>query len=131
LESVKDYYAPPAPASGSVIVDERDAFMLFARNEALEKLLPAESARRFADLRSSLRAANARCCPRRIELRHASPDRPAARLTEATKYYERHVLAWYALGRVAQARSAREAIVRYQRALVAEPTHNGVTEREQ
>jgi putative two-component system hydrogenase maturation factor HypX/HoxX len=32
------------------------------------------------------------------------------RVRRATRYYERHVLAWYALGRVTEARQAREAI---------------------
>jgi putative two-component system hydrogenase maturation factor HypX/HoxX len=42
-----------------------------------------------------------------------------ARLAAATKHYERHVLAWYALGRWAEARAARETVVRCQQALGA------------
>jgi hypothetical protein len=49
---------------------------------------------------------------------------PAALLREATKHYEQHVIAWYALGRVTEARSARETIMNYRRALVAESAHN-------
>lgn len=39
------------------------------------------------------------------------------RLREATRYYERHVLAWYALGRVDLARGARAEVRSHQRAL--------------
>jgi hypothetical protein len=39
----------------------------------------------------------------------ASPATASAR-RESIKHYERHVLAWYALGRVDEARSARAAI---------------------
>ncbi len=46
-------------------------------------------------------------------------DRSAARLGEAVARYERHVLAWYALDRHAQARAARAAIVGHERTLVA------------
>lgn len=46
-------------------------------------------------------------------------DRAAARLGEAVARYERHVLAWYALDRHAQARAARVAIVGHERTLVA------------
>ena len=46
-------------------------------------------------------------------------DRAAARLGDAVLRYERHVLAWYALGRHAEARAARAAIVGYEQALVA------------
>jgi hypothetical protein len=38
-------------------------------------------------------------------------------LRQAIKHYERHVLAWYALGRIGQARLARETIAGYRRAL--------------
>ena len=37
-------------------------------------------------------------------------------MQQAIKHYERHVLAWYALGRVAQARLARETLAGYRRA---------------
>jgi putative two-component system hydrogenase maturation factor HypX/HoxX len=46
----------------------------------------------------------------------------AARLAAATKHYERHALAWYALGRHVDARAAREGIARCQRSLDA---HDG------
>ena len=39
------------------------------------------------------------------------------RLREATRYYERHVLAWYALGRVDLAGAARAEVRSHQRAL--------------
>lgn len=50
-------------------------------------------------------------------------DRAAVRLGEAVLRYERHVLAWYALGRHAEARAARAAVVGYEQALLAaQPT---------
>jgi putative two-component system hydrogenase maturation factor HypX/HoxX len=45
------------------------------------------------------------------------PADAAARLAAATKYYERHVLGWYALGRHADARAARETIERCKQSL--------------
>jgi hypothetical protein len=124
LGSVEDNHA--SRTSSSVVVDEQEALMLSATREDLEKLLPAGSARRFAELLWSPRAeANARYGLRWTELRHGSLGVAVAQLREASKYYERHVLAWYALGRVAEARSAREAIGRCRRALVAQLTHNG------
>jgi len=112
--------APTALTSAPVSSNEQEALVLFAPNEALEKLLGADGARRFADLRSALRDAVPRHSPRRNELQHGALAHAAARLTNATKYYERHVLAWYALGRVSEARSAREAILRHRQALAAE-----------
>jgi hypothetical protein len=45
-----------------------------------------------------------------------STPRPVSKLAmtprEAVKHYERHVLAWYALGRATQARATRAAITR-------------------
>jgi hypothetical protein len=35
---------------------------------------------------------------------------PAAHLRARTRFYERHVLAWYALGRVHEARAAWAAV---------------------
>jgi hypothetical protein len=125
LEPLRDHYAPAAAAPASAIDEERETLALFAPNDALEKLLPAHSARRFAALRSSLREAQARSGPRRTEPQHGSLGPLAAPLREATKYYERHVLAWYALGRVAEAQAAREAIMHHQLTLTAEPAHNG------
>ena len=39
------------------------------------------------------------------------------RLRAAIRYYERHVISWYALGRVDEARRARDAIRSFRRAL--------------
>jgi|SRR5450755_1748935 len=90
-------------------------------DDVLARRLPAGSDLRFADLVSSLRVeAEARFGLRRCQLLQASVDRTAALLRTATKDYERHVLAWYALGRVTEARSARETIRSYERALAAE-----------
>jgi hypothetical protein len=91
------------------------------RDAVLARLVPAGSDFRFADLVSSLRVeAEARYGLRRCQLLQATVDRTAALLRAATKNYERNVLAWYALGRVTEARSARQEIVSYQRALAAE-----------
>jgi hypothetical protein len=126
--SLTNHKAAAPPASAPQIADEHETLMLFAPNDALEKLMPAASARRFADLRSSLREANARHGPRRIKRQPGSLDRAATPLREATKHYERHVLAWYALGRQAEARSAHEAIVHYRQALAPEPTPHEAAE---
>jgi hypothetical protein len=53
--------------------------------------------------------------------RQRSADRAAANLRAATRYYERHVIAWYALDRLHEARVARQAIARHWRQLAAEP----------
>lgn len=45
-------------------------------------------------------------------------DRAAARLSEAVLHYERHVLAWHALGRHADGRAARAAIAVCEQALL-------------
>ena len=39
-----------------------------------------------------------------------SADHAAARLRAATRHYEQHVIAWHALGRLSEARAARDAI---------------------
>jgi len=44
----------------------------------------------------------------------------AARLRAATRYYEQHVIAWYALGRLSEARAARDAIARYRQTAAAD-----------
>jgi hypothetical protein len=119
FETVKD--APTAPPS--VLSDERERPMLFAPNDALHKLLRAGSACRFDDLRSSLREATARCRPNGNQLQHGSLTPAAARLRAATTYHEQHVLAWYALGRITEARSAREAILHYRQALAPKTRH--------
>jgi hypothetical protein len=103
----------------------REKLEWFAPNSALDKLLPAESARRFADLRATLREASAGHAPRRNEPQHDSRGGAAARLKQAAWYYEQHVLAWYALGRVSEARSARAAIEACREALTAETTQGG------
>jgi hypothetical protein len=109
-----DHNAPMALTSAPASSNELEALILFAPSEAVEKLLGADGARRFADLRSALRDATQphgpRHSPRRNEPQHAALAPAAARFNDATKYYERHVLAWYALGRVSEARSARQAI---------------------
>jgi hypothetical protein len=51
---------------------------------------------------------------------NTSADRAAAALRAATRRYEQHVIAWYALGRVSEARAARDAIARCRRTLAAE-----------
>jgi hypothetical protein len=119
FETVKD--APTAPQSA--LSDERKGPMLFAPNDALHKLLRAGSACRFDDLRSSLREATARRGPNRTQVQHGSLTPAAARLRAATRYHEQHVLAWYALGRVTEARSAREAILHYRQAPTPETQH--------
>jgi hypothetical protein len=98
---------------------------LFAPNNGLQKVMRAESARRFADLRTILREASAGHAPRRSGPQHDSRGGAAARLKQAARYYEQHVLAWYALGRVSEARSARAAIERCREALAAETTQSG------
>jgi hypothetical protein len=72
--------------------------------------------------------ATARQRLRRVARHRKPPDDAAVRLSEATKYYERHVLSWYALGRVHEARSARAAILRCRRALPAERTKPGAAD---
>jgi hypothetical protein len=119
FETVKD--APTAPPS--VLSDEREGPILFAPNDALHKLLQAGSACRFDDLRSSLREATAQRGPNRTQLQHGSLPPAAARFRAATRHYEQHVLAWHALGRVTEARSAREAILHYRQAPTPETQH--------
>jgi len=97
-----------------------------ANDDDLYNLMPAERARRFADLRASLREAK-RATARRSEIEPDSLTPAAARLQAATRYYEQHVLAWYALGRVSEARAARQAITRCREGLSAERP----TQREQ
>ena len=94
--------------------------MVSANHEASQQLVPAGTADRFVDPSPSPSAgANGGPGPQRIELQHGSLDQAAALLREATKYYERHVIAWYTLGRLTEARSARDAIVHYPRVLAA------------
>jgi hypothetical protein len=104
---------PTTPTS--VLLQEREWLVPFAASDTLPQLLPPEAARRFDDLRSALREAKAGRAPHRTQLQHGSLTPADARLRAATRYYEQHVLAWYALGRVSEARSAREAIARQRR----------------
>ena len=57
---------------------------------------------------------------RNVGPRERSAERAAADLRAATRYYERHVVAWYALGRVIEARAARDAVAGCRRTLAAE-----------
>jgi hypothetical protein len=118
-ESLKE--APGAPTP--VLSDDHEGPVLFATNDPLEKLLRADAARRFDDLRSSLRGAIARCGPHSTQLQHGSLSPADARLRAVTRYYEQHVLAKYALGRITEARSARAAMRRSRQAPAAETQH--------
>lgn len=53
----------------------------------------------------------------------ASADDAAGDLRAAIRHYEQHVIAWYALGRIIEARSARGAIV-HCREKAGSPTHS-------
>jgi hypothetical protein len=107
-------------ASTSVFVTEWEPRVLFAANDALEMLLSPESARQFDQLRFSLREATAPRGTEQRPLQRRSLSPAAARLADATTYYEQRVLAWYALGRVREARAAAAAIARCREALAAE-----------
>jgi tetratricopeptide (TPR) repeat protein len=107
-----------------------EALVFAAARDALEKQEWAASVGGFTELLSSSRyAADARYGLGWIELQQGSLDRAAALFREATQYNERHANAWYALGRLAEARSVPEAIAHYRRAVAAEPTHYGAAER--
>ena len=63
--------------------------------------------------------------PTRAVLRGPGPQpssagHAAADLRAATRYYEQHVIAWHALGRLSEARAARDDIARYQQKLGAQ-----------
>jgi hypothetical protein len=119
---VHDHPTPHSPARSSTI--EQAALIPFdANDDGRYEPMRAESARRFADLRATLREAKyatARCPPTKPD----SLTPAAARWQAATRYYEQHVLAWYALGRVSEARAAREAIAHYRKAVTAEDRRN-------
>ena len=75
-------------------------------------------------MRDTLHAPHAQA-PGRDVLRGIGPqsgsaDHAAARLRAATRYYEQHVIAWHALGRLSEARAARDDIARYRQELGAE-----------
>jgi hypothetical protein len=125
--SVHDHPALHSPASGRSPTIERAAPIPFPTNDDdLYELMRAESAWRFAELRATLR--EAKCATaRRPETEPDSLIPTAATLQAVTRYYEQHVLAWYALGRVREARAAREAIAHCQQALSAENGCNEVS----
>ena len=128
LTSVQDHPTLGSPASAPVPTIERAALILFAANDdGLYKLMPADSASRFADLRATLREAkHANGGARRPQTDPGPLSPAAARLKDATTYYQQHVLAWYALGWVREARAAREAITHCREALAAEhPAQRG------
>jgi putative two-component system hydrogenase maturation factor HypX/HoxX len=124
LTPVHAHPMPGSSTSARVPPIERAAVFPFAANEdGLYELMPDETARRFADLRATLREAK-RSTARRPETEPDSLTPAAARLQAATRHYEQHVLAWYALGRIGEARAAREAIAHCREALTAEDRRN-------
>ena len=85
---------------------------------------PALRAPEKAIVRDTLNAAPTE--PERVMLRGLGPrpgsaDYAAAQFRAPTRYYEQHVIAWQALGRLSQARAARNAIARCRHALGAKP----------
>ena len=75
-------------------------------------------------VRSTLHAPHAQA-PVRDPLRGIDPQpgsaqHVAAQLRMATRHYEQHVIAWHALGRLSEARAARDDIARYQQKLGAQ-----------
>lgn len=122
LTPVHDHPTRPSPASAPIPTIEQPAPIPFAANDdGLYKLMRADSARRFADLRATLREAKrANGRARRPHTEPGSLSPAAARLKDATTHYQQHVLAWYALSRVREARAAREAIAHCREALAAE-----------
>lgn len=64
--------------------------------------------------------AHARDVLRGIGPQPGSADHAAARLRAATRHYEQHVIAWHALGRLSEARAARDDIALYRQKLGAE-----------
>jgi hypothetical protein len=125
LTPVHDHHPPASPASALGRTSEPAALIPFASNDALRKLMRADSARRFASLRATLReASRANGGAPRPQTEPGPLSSAAARLNDATTYYEQHVLAWYALGRITEARSAREAITRCREAVAAESARN-------
>lgn len=55
----------------------------------------------------------------------SSADHAAADLRAATRYYEQHVIAWHALGRIGEARTAREAVASCRQMLSADLSRDG------
>jgi hypothetical protein len=137
LTPVHDHPTPAPPTSGPVrsteraaLIPERAALIAFASDDALHKLMRADSARRFADFRATLRdASQAHRSAPRPPADPGSLSHAAARLEDATTHYEQHVLAWYALGRVTQARAAHDAITRCREALAAEESVRNASRR--
>ena len=64
--------------------------------------------------------APARDVLRGIGAQPESADHAAERLRAATRHYEQHVIAWHALGRLSEARAARDDIAHYRQKLEAE-----------
>jgi hypothetical protein len=64
--------------------------------------------------------APARDVLRRIDPQPESAHHAAERLRAATRHYEQHVIAWHALGRLSEARAARDDIARYRQKLGAQ-----------
>jgi hypothetical protein len=78
-------------------------------------------------IQAERRPLNPRPVRRTSDLEHHPVGDTAALLRRATKHYERHVLAWYALGRPGDASVARETIARYRRQLSAEGSDSRTT----
>jgi hypothetical protein len=70
--------------------------------------------------------AHARDVLLRIGAQPTSAHLMAAGLRAATRYYEQHVIAWHALGRLSEARVAREDIAHYSQKLDAEPDQSAI-----
>ena len=67
--------------------------------------------------------------PTRAVLRGPGPQpssagHAAADLRAATRYYEQHVIAWHALGRISEVRAAREAVASCRQMLGADPSRD-------
>jgi hypothetical protein len=67
--------------------------------------------------------AYARAALRGIDPQPGSAYHAAERLRAATRHYEQHVIAWHALGRLSEARAARDDIAHYRQKL-ASATHS-------
>jgi hypothetical protein len=119
------HHSTAPPTSGLGFPLKRAAPTPFpAHDHGIYELMPAERACRYANLRATLRQVNrAHDRAQRPHTEPASLSPAAARLKEATKHYQQHVLAWYALSRVNDAHAAREAITHCQLALAAENPH--------
>jgi tetratricopeptide (TPR) repeat protein len=105
-------------------------FVLARAREALAEHRWGESAKAFAHLLSSPGyEAEARYGLGWIELHEGSADRAEVLFREAIDYDPQHANAWFALGHLAETRSAEEAIADYRKTLAANPEHFGAAER--